>query len=136
MTARHLTLWLAVVVGVSASAALSAEDEFGAIDTDGNGTISESEAQAAGRRLFVRLDRNGDGKLSGDEVGARFSAPVFKAADPDADGTLNVEEYGALVTARFKSANANGDGLVDREEFGGLAGALLRMVTSERVSMP
>ena len=56
---------------------------------------------------------------------ARIGAAVLKAADPDADGALNPQEYAALITPRYKSANTNSDGLVDGAELGSLAGQLL-----------
>jgi Ca2+-binding EF-hand superfamily protein len=99
---------------------------FDAIDANHNGTISEEEAQAAGRAVFKSLDRNGDGTLSNDEVQTRLAPQVLKAADPDADSGLNAEEYAALVTARFKSSNSDAEGTVDRSELSTLAGKLLR----------
>lgn len=77
------------------------------------GTREEAEAQAGGPKLFADLDKNGDGLLQPQELNGRLGAPVLKAADPDADGALNPQEYAALITACYKSANANSDGLVD-----------------------
>jgi hypothetical protein len=49
----------------------------------------------------------------------------MKAADPDADGALNPQEYAALITARYKSANTSSDGHVDVSELNSLSGRLL-----------
>jgi Ca2+-binding EF-hand superfamily protein len=38
------------------------------IDTDGNGTVSLAEFQAAHERMFKAMDENKDGQLSFDEV--------------------------------------------------------------------
>jgi Ca2+-binding EF-hand superfamily protein len=130
MTAANRA-YAALLIFVGACASSVAGDEFDAIDTDHNGTVSQEEAQAAGRAVFNSIDRNGDGKLSNDDVQSRIAPQVLKAADPDADGALNPEEYSALVTARVKSANTNGDGAVDREEIGTLAGKLLQELIDE-----
>jgi len=108
-------------------AALGADaaDALAKLDTNGDHLVEESEAQAAGRRLFAQLDKNGDGLLQPEELNGRLGAAVLKAADPDADGALNPQEYAALITARYKSANANSDGLVDGAELGSLPGQLL-----------
>lgn len=37
-------------------------------DTDGDGMISQAEAEASAAERFARLDRNGDGQLTGDEM--------------------------------------------------------------------
>lgn len=41
------------------------------VDTDKNGVISVAEFNAAGDRMFTRLDDNGDGKIAKDEVPQR-----------------------------------------------------------------
>ena len=104
------------------------DEAFSSLDTDHNGTIEEQEAQAAGRALFTRLDRNQNGSLDAAEIGDRLGAAVQKGADPGADGALNAEEYAALVKARFKSANTDADGTVDENELKTLTGALLLLV--------
>ena len=91
-----------------------AADPLATLDTSGNHRVEEAEAQAGGRKLFAELDKNGDGLLQPEEMNGRLGAAVLKAADPDAEGALNPQEYAALVTARYKSANTNSDGLVDR----------------------
>ena len=47
-----------------------------------------------GPRLIRRYDRNGDGKLSPQEVG--LSPERFRALDTDGDGKLGAEELKAL----------------------------------------
>lgn len=109
---------------VTAHGAMAA-DALVQLDTNRNHIVEEAEAQAGGRKLFADLDKNGDSLLQPEELNERLGAAVLEAADPDADGALNPQEYAALITARYKSANVNSDGLVDGAELGSLAGQLL-----------
>jgi hypothetical protein len=113
-----------LVLHVTAHGA-DADDALAKLDSNGNHIVEEAEAQAGGRKLFAALDKSGDGLLQPEELNGRLGAAVLKAADPDADGALNPQEYAALITARYKSANTNSDGLVDGAELGSLAGQLL-----------
>ena len=70
-----------------------AADALAKLDTNGNHIVEEAEAQAGGRMLFADLDKNGDGLLQPEELNERLGAAVLKAADPDADGALNPQEY-------------------------------------------
>jgi hypothetical protein len=128
--------FVALAFTLTLCAAAVSADPFDTLDADHNGAISEDEAQAAGRALFKRLDQDGDGKLTPAEIGTRLGAPVFKAADHDLNGTLDNDEYAALVTARFGSANTDSDRTIGRDEYTSLSGALLGMMISDRVSAP
>ena len=102
-----------------------ADATFSSIDQDHNGAIEEKEAQASGQAAFGRLDASKDGNLVASELEGRLTPEVLKAADPNADGGLNAEEYAALITARFKLANKGADGKVSESELETPAGALL-----------
>jgi Ca2+-binding EF-hand superfamily protein len=53
----------------------------------------------------------------------------LKAADPDKDGTLTMDEYLAIVTQRFNAANKDNDGTLDAKEIKTFAGrALLQLL--------
>jgi hypothetical protein len=105
--------------------AVDAADALTRLDTNQNHLLEEAEAQAGGRKLFSGLDKSGDGFLQPEELNGRLGAAVLKAADPDADGALNPQEYAALITARYKSASTSPDGLVDVSELNSLSGRLL-----------
>ena len=40
-------------------------------DTNGDGIVDAAEHQAMGEKIFARLDKNGDGKISEDEMPKR-----------------------------------------------------------------
>ena len=113
------------VDAVDAADAVDAVDALTRLNTNQNHLLEEAEAQAGGRKLFAEFDKSGDSVLQPEELKGRLGAAVLKAADPDADGALNLQEYAALLTARYKSANTGFDGLVDVRELNSLAGQLL-----------
>ncbi len=69
-----------------------------------------------------KMDANGDGVLTADEVSGR-SAEWFAAADADGDGAVTKEEMKAYHQAKRAerrekhNPDKNGDGVVDRTEY-------------------
>jgi hypothetical protein len=57
-------------------------------------------------RRFRQMDRNGDGKLSGDEVGR---PALFRRLDQDADGVVTMEEAKKALGATSRPTGAAGD---------------------------
>jgi Ca2+-binding EF-hand superfamily protein len=84
-----------------------------ALDADGNGEISASEIADAAKAL-AKLDRNGDGKLTRDEIGPPPGAPGGRpdGARPAAGGGAFAEEF----LKRIQAADANGDKKISKEE--------------------
>jgi len=102
-------------------------DMFSEADTNKDGYIDKSEAQAMHEKRFNEMDTNHDGKLSADEVKAyKHSHSAmhdkgsmgFKKADKDNDGTLDREEAKMLphVSKNFDAIDVDKDGTVDRDE--------------------
>jgi Ca2+-binding EF-hand superfamily protein len=63
---------------------------------------------------FARLDANGDGVISGDELPGR--GRLVASADADKDGKITRAEYSAQAAARFAKLDANGDGKISPDE--------------------
>jgi hypothetical protein len=68
--------------------------------------------------------RSGAGSAIG--LKGRLSAKDFKAADPDNDGTLDKDEYFAVVEKDFNAANPDNDGTLDAKEVGSKSGLALQ----------
>ena len=93
-----------------------------ALDTDHDGEISASEIQNAAAALKT-LDRNGDGKLTQDEL---LPDPIANAAflvmrlDANGDGRISKNERSGELAKRYSelldAADQNQDGFVTREE--------------------
>jgi len=87
-------------------------------DTDGDGTISRAEFDAAGARAFARLDEDGDGYVTMDEFEAGPHMERQHAGRGAEEHRARMEERMKLHRAqRFVSADANGDSILSRAEF-------------------
>lgn len=94
-----------------------------ALDADHNGEISEAEIENAPAALR-KLDRNGDGKLTSDEVTPDwlrvFVAQGLAQFDTDGDGRISAEEASAPKAAPFRAtliaADRNHHGYATEEE--------------------
>lgn len=100
-----------------------------ALDVDTNGIIDSNEIANASKELLT-LDKNGDGKLSADELKPQFPngappdmpsdfkfpvLPIMKALDTNGDGELDAAEI-ANAPAALKTLDKNGDGKLTRDE--------------------
>jgi len=109
--------------------ATGAERAIKSLDSDNDGTLDLAEVKATASALFDRLDKDRDGTLTINELQGRLSRKEFKDANPDNDGTLDKNEYLALVEKRFKAVNPDNDGTIDAKELATQAGrALLRLI--------
>jgi Ca2+-binding EF-hand superfamily protein len=98
------------------------------MDTDGNGSASQSEFQAAMDKVAGKL---------GIDMGEEGSMSLFASFDADTDGALNAAEVGQAIKsvfmppentqafvqsrgdeARFAELDADGDGSISMAEFG------------------
>jgi Ca2+-binding EF-hand superfamily protein len=75
-----------------------------ALDTDGDGVVTEAEFEAG----FARFDLDGDGVITAEEAD-------IAALDTDGDGRIGQAEWRGLVLVR--GFDAGGDGRVSRDEF-------------------
>lgn len=79
-----------------------------AIDTDGDGQISDAERAANRQRraedLRARMDSNGDGKVTVEELtSSRFRRFDPEAADANKDGDISVDELAKVLEERGKA---------------------------------
>jgi len=95
-------------VPLSAAQALGAPGQriLQRLDTNGDGAISKDEILAARQRIFKRLDRNGDGVIDEKEIDTARQAIEDRA-----------EAAEARVGNRWRRMDRNGDGKVTEDEF-------------------
>src|SRR5579885_415517 len=97
------------------------------LDTAGNGYVTEDDVVAAAKRRFARLDKDGDGKLTPDELTASrfgagnshredFAQKRFARLDANHDGVVTQDEFVAAATARFHALDTQGTGQVTAAE--------------------
>lgn len=104
------------------------------LDVDANGEISSDEIAKAGDRLKA-LDKNGDGKITREEIGpprppvgpdgrppegfrpdAERFVQFMKQQDKNGDGKLSKDEVGERMQGFFDRIDANSDGVLDDVE--------------------
>jgi len=89
---------------------------FQALDADKDGVISAAALTNAATSL-KSLDRNGDGKLSRDELPERMQG-LFDRADTDKNGVLTAGEIRkSAQTASAPVARSRGEGRDERPNF-------------------
>jgi len=117
---------LAISLALATAPAIAAAepdlfDEFGTLDTSGNGLVTPAEFQAHLGNSFDEIDAAADGQLTAGEIKAseaRFKRYVTtKPVDVDQDGLVSRSEYAAAVALKFKAMDANGDGELGFMEF-------------------
>ena len=98
------------------------------LDKAGNGYVTQDEFVAAAKTRFAKLDHNGDGKLTPDELmtprdnnaaagkRAQFAERRFDKLDANHDGVVTLNEFVAAATAKFKELDVAGNGRVTAEE--------------------
>ena len=90
------------------------------VDTDKDGKISKAEFDAEGSKLFAKLDDNGDGKITENEMPqrhwARFGGQMFDRMDADKDGKVTKAEFQAAGDKMFQRMDKNGDGIIEKDE--------------------
>lgn len=75
-----------------------------------------------GRRTFVRLDDNRDGKVTEAEFAGHVSSEGFRVLDMNGDGLISVPEWTKKEShtssqALFRAMDANGDNTLSAGEF-------------------
>lgn len=102
---------------------------FARLDANGDGKLDAKELEALGggqrggrgqgqpgrggdpaamaQQFFKRMDKNGDGAVTVDEVNERMK-PRFAQMDSDGDGKLTLDEFSAAVRKRFEQMRKRG----------------------------
>jgi hypothetical protein len=108
---------------------------FDSADTNADGVITREEFHAARERMFVRLDRNGDGYIDTDDLSGRLAgrqksqerlAELVTQLDRDGDGRVSKAEFVAGPTPLFDRADTDHNGELSKEEVAAIRTELAR----------
>lgn len=96
---------------------------FEKADTDGNGTITRAELDAAQAAHLKDIDRDGNGAVTVEEMDAQHReerlarmSEHLKRLDADKNGVVTTAEFAAGHRKHVEKLDANGDGQITREE--------------------
>lgn len=112
---------------LSAAYTTVATIDFAKVDFNGDGVISEREANAVRpslREVFDEVDADGDGNVSETEYEAAnynmLERTEFASFDTDGDGVIDEREAESNQTLNddFSTLDVNDDDLISRDEFG------------------
>ncbi|MEM7244377.1 MAG: hypothetical protein AAF533_03485 [Acidobacteriota bacterium] len=92
------------------------------LDTNGDGALDEAEFLSADKRAEARLDIDGNGVLTKDELpegpGLERQLRFFDRLDLDHDGRVDEAEVDEGRRQKFQDLDRNGDGLLTEDELG------------------
>lgn len=107
-------------------AGVAGAQTYSPLDANKNGKVELSEFQTARTGLIMSADKDGDGRVSAQELaqadGEAQGKPrprvddVFRRLDADKDGYLTKAEADTAVARRFKALDVNGDGVLETAE--------------------
>jgi Ca2+-binding EF-hand superfamily protein len=102
-----------------------AQAAFAALDTNGDGVVTQDEFISAAKAKFQALDTQGTGKVTVQQIATsataqqrdlKFAEHEVKKLDTNGDGVVSQAEYLAASQARFAKLDKNGDGYITADE--------------------
>ena len=95
-------------------------------DTDGDGSVSQAEIDAARAERLQEFDADGDGALSLEEYEALWLDAMrermvdrFQDHDDDGDGVVTLEEFSERYDGVVARRDRNGDGVLNQDDMRG-----------------
>ena len=129
MTSGRFTAACAILIALAGSAQAQSPlgdtlPEMAAVDTDKDGQITLEEFKAWRAANWSRIDRNGDGMLSADDLPlfarARWNTETARqrraAADTNGDGVITRDEALAAPPYAFLRLDTDGNGALSAKE--------------------
>ncbi|GAB4520119.1 MAG: EF-hand domain-containing protein [Amphiplicatus sp.] len=119
--ATALIFLASLCIPVGAASAAGPDDRWEKLDKNGDGEISFNEMTQRQRAMFEAADANGDGAISRDEMKSfhekkRAEMKARRFPDNDGDGVVSKSEFRAAADERFERLDKDGDGVLTEEE--------------------
>jgi len=107
----------------AAAGSKPAATNLGPIDQNGDGKISQAEAQWVTAKSIAKIDANHDGMITAEELKAEEERlrnaerqRQLTLLDSNHDGKTTTAEFAQMDTERFKSMDRNHDGQLTPDE--------------------
>lgn len=110
--ALALTATFAVAQDAPADPSLTTQ-HLAAVDTNGDGSVTESEFRAAMQKAHAALDADADGVVTWTEAEGKLAREHFEALDANADNKVTREEMDAQAQTDFVGADRDGNGALN-----------------------
>lgn len=125
MKTSVIALAFVAVAAMGSSQAVAQDAAFERMDADKSGDVSLAEFVAAGNPRVTAADKDGDGKVTLEQLSASLSGndaaarDLMDRFDTNKDGTITRAEVDARRASNFKKLDANADGKLQKSEMPG-----------------
>lgn len=125
MKTSVIALAFVAVAAMGSSQAVAQDAAFERMDADKSGDVSLAEFVAAGNPRVTAADKDGDGKVTLEQLSASLSGndavarDLMVRFDTNKDGTITRAEVDARRASNFKKLDANADGKLQKSEMPG-----------------
>lgn len=124
MNTKRTLIMLSAVATLAGASLASAQPNGGAkrfakLDANGDGVVTLQEMEAGALARFAKADANKDGKVTAEERRAAFEAykqERFAKRDTNGNGLLERSEVERMPEKWFSKLDANGDGALSPDE--------------------
>lgn len=115
MKRAFVTVATLILAGAIPAAQAQDFDPMAMADTNTDSKVDLAEATSFSAQGWTFVDQSGAGKVKATEI-PDFMQPSFATAKVDAEGFVTKDAFLAAVPARFKAADANADGTLNDGE--------------------
>ncbi|SES35983.1 EF hand [Tranquillimonas rosea] len=108
-----LAITMAAAVPAAAQTGTLDGSNLAALDTNGDGAVSQEEFAVFVNAAFQQMDTNGDGSLTEAELDPHLTTDSIATLDTDGNGVVSPQEFSTRMSQDFAAADQDGDGMLN-----------------------